>query len=105
MDEQRILAILTHVLGIFTGFIGPLVIFLIADETKPFAREHAKESLNFQITIALAAIVSAFLTLILIGILGFIAIGIMNLVFSIMAAVAASNNQGYRYPVSFRFIR
>ncbi|MGI6366118.1 MAG: DUF4870 domain-containing protein [Bacillota bacterium] len=105
MEDQRVLSILTHILGLFTGFIGPLVIFLIADETKPFAKAHAKESLNFQITVLLGLFVSFILTFILIGILGFIVISIVDLIFCIMAAVAASNNQEYRYPVSIRFIR
>ncbi len=105
MDDQRVMAILTHILGLFTSFVGPLVIFLIADETKPFAKEHAKESLNFQITVILGGIISAILTIVLIGILGFIAVYVANLVFCIMAAVAASNNQEYRYPVNIRFIR
>lgn len=105
MDDQRVLAILTHILGLLTSFMGPLVMFLICDQSKPFAREHAKESLNFQLTVMLAYFVSGILTIILIGILGLIAVYIANMVFSIMAAVAASNNQDYRYPVNIRFIK
>jgi uncharacterized Tic20 family protein len=103
-DDQRILAILAHVLALFTTFIGPLVIYLITDESKPFAKAHAREALNFQITVILASIVSTILTVIVIGIFGLIAISIANLVFSVMAAVAASNNEDYRYPVNIRFI-
>lgn len=105
MENQRVMAILTHILGLFTSFVGPLVVFLIADDSQPFAKEHAKESLNFQITVALISIISWVLVFIVIGILGLIAIQILNLIFSIMAAVAASNNQEYRYPLNIRFVK
>lgn len=104
MEEQRILAVLAHALGIFTSFIGALVILLLADETKPIAKEHAKEALNFQITVILANFISGILVIVGIGVLGLMAIYILNIVFCIMAAVAASNNQDYRYPVTIRFI-
>lgn len=104
MDDQRTLAIVTHLLGLFTNFIGALVMFLIIDDGKPFAKEHAKEALNFQITVLIASALSGILVIIIIGIFGLIAISLANIIFSIMAAVAASNNQDYRYPVSIRFI-
>lgn len=105
MENQRTMSMLSHILGIFTGFVGPLIIFLIARDDQPVVKDHAKEALNFQITIALASIVSAFLILIVIGIIGLIAIGIGNIIFSILAAMAASRNEEYRYPVCIRFIK
>jgi|SRR5690554_2464048 len=102
--DQRVLAILTHILGLVTSFVGPLAIFLIADETMPFAKSHARESLNFQITVIIASIISAILMIVVIGILGLIAVPILNLVFSIMASIAASENKDYRYPINIRFV-
>ena len=70
-----------------------------------FAKAHAKEALNFQITMALAAVISGILILVIIGILGIIAVSICTIVFSILAAMAASRDEEYRYPVSLRFIK
>jgi len=98
------MAILTHILGLLTGFLGPLVLYLVVKPEDVFAREHAKEALNFQITLVIGFIVSFVLVFILIGILGLIVLGLMDLIFSIMGAVAASNEQEFRYPVSIRFI-
>ena len=103
-NEQRVMAILTHILGLLTGFLGPLVLYLVVKPEDVFAREHAKEALNFQITLVIGFIVSFVLVFILIGILGLIVLGLMDLIFSIMGAVAASNEQEFRYPVSIRFI-
>ena len=36
-------------------FIGPLVIWLIKKDTMPFVDDQAKEALNFNITVAIAA--------------------------------------------------
>lgn len=105
MEDQRTMSMLSHILGLFTGFVGPLILFLVAREDQPIAKAHAKEALNFQITMALAAIISGILTLIVIGFLGLIAVGIGNIVFSILAALAASRNEEYRYPVCIRFIK
>ncbi len=34
VKEDKTLGILTHVLGIFTGFIGALIIYLVAEDKK-----------------------------------------------------------------------
>lgn len=105
MEDQKTLSILAHVLGVFTGFIGALIIYLVAREDQTFAKAHAKEALNFQITVALAATISAILIIVVIGIFGLIAVGIGNIVFSIMAAMAASRDEEYRYPMTIRFVK
>ncbi len=103
-NNQRVLAILAHLLGLMTGFLGPLVLYLVAKPEDVFAREHAKEALNFQITLVIGFIISGILVIVLVGILGLIILGLMDLIFSIMGAVAASNEQPYKYPVNIRFI-
>jgi uncharacterized protein len=99
--EDKTLGILTHVLGLFTGFIGPLIIFLIADDKK--TKDHSKLALNWQFSLLIYMIVSFVLIFVLIGILLIIALGIMNLIFSIMAAVKASNGEKWKYPLAIPF--
>lgn len=104
-SDEKTLALLCHVLTVFTWIIGPLIIYLLKKDESPFVAEHAKESLNFQITIGLGYIVSIILVLILIGILFLWALGLINLVLVIVAAVRAGEGKAYRYPFSLRFIR
>ena len=99
------MATISHVLGLVTGFLGPLIIYLMVENDKPFAKRHAAEALNFQITLIIVYILSFILTFLVIGILGFIVFGIMDLIFCITGAVRANNNQEYQYPVSIRFIK
>jgi uncharacterized protein len=70
-----------------------------------FIRQHAVESLNFQITAAILTVVFAILIIVVIGIFLLIALGIAYVVLVILASVAASRGQLYRYPVSLRLVR
>lgn len=104
-SDERTMAILAHVLTLVCGFIAPLIIYLIKKNDSKFASEHAKESLNFQITMFLAFMVSFILWIILIGILITWVLGIAMLVLVIIATIRASENKLYRYPFCIRFIK
>jgi uncharacterized Tic20 family protein len=103
--DARTWAMLCHLLAIFTGFIAPLIIWLVKKEEDPFVNEHGKEALNFQITVAIAMLASGLLSFVCIGIPLAIAVGIANLVFCIIASIRANNGEAYRYPVAIRFIK
>ncbi len=68
-QDDRTLALLTHLSGILLGFIVPLVVWLLNKDKpeKGFLNDQAKEALNFQITVFLVYIVGTILTVILIG--------------------------------------
>ena len=103
--DARNMAMLCHLLAIFSSFIAPLIIWLLKKDEEPFVDSQGKEALNFQITVILAMVVSSLLTAICIGVPLLFAIPIANLVFCIIAAVKASNGVAYRYPVSIRFLK
>ena len=88
------------------GFIlGPLVVWLLKRDTSAFVNDQGKEAVNFQITMLLAFIVSCVLIIVLIGIPLLIAVGIIDLVFTIIAAIKASEGVAYRYPLNLRLIK
>ena len=90
----------------FGNIIGPLVVWLIKKDTMPLVDQHGKESLNFQITVLIAAIVSFILMFVLIGFLLLAIVGIGALVLTIMASVKIANGQtDYRYPWAVRIIK
>lgn len=104
-SDDRTWGIIIHISGIFTGFLGPLIIWLIKKPESGFLDEQGKEALNFQITIAIAMFVSAMLTAVLIGVFMMPIVGLAMLILSIMAAVKVSNGEGYRYPLTMRLIK
>lgn len=103
-SDENNLAMIAHILGIVIGFIGPLIIYLTAKD-KPFAYSQAKEALNFQITVVIAWVACAVLSFIGIGFILYPAVWVVNLIFCIMAAMAASKGEAYKYPVAIRLIQ
>ena len=87
------------------NLLGPLVVWLVKKNEIPSVDAHGKESLNFQISILIYAIVSGILVLVLIGFVLLIAVGIFSLVCIIIASIKASNGEPYRYPLTIRFLQ
>lgn len=104
-ESDRLLAILSHLLTLFFSFFAPLVIYLLKKDESHFVKEHARESLNFQITLAFAYFIGFLLLFVLIGILVLAVLGIAHLVLVIVATVRAADNQLYRYPFSIRLVK
>lgn len=112
-SEERTWAMFTHLsalVGIvvgagFIGWLGPLIIFLVFRDRSAFVTEHAKTTLNFQITMLIAAVVAAVLWIVLVGFLITAAIYVVVIVLSIIATIAASRGERYEYPLTIRFIK
>ncbi|KXU95461.1 DUF4870 domain-containing protein [Stenotrophomonas maltophilia] len=105
--DQRTMALAAHLLGIFTGFIGALIIWLINkdDAGKGFVTDQSKEALNFQITVAIAVLVCVVLSFVVIGAILMPIVYVANLVLCIIAAVKANNGEAYRYPFALRLVK
>jgi len=89
----------------FGNVVGPLVIWLTKGKESAHVAEQAKESLNFQITVALAFLVCFVLAFVVIGffLMGVVALADLILVF--IAAFAASKGEAYRYPFAVRLVK
>lgn len=121
--DTKGLNIITHVLGMFVGtslvlgFLGPLLIYLLVDNKE--VKKHGKNALNWQISLLIYTIVvgiflgiSVILSFILIGIPFLILFGIilgilwiLNIVFSIIAAIKANDDVIWEYPLSIKFFK
>lgn len=100
---------LAHILGIVTGFIGPLIIWLMKKDTDAFTTSHAKEALNFQITAFIGYIAISILTTIIpflfvISWVGYIAILVFVILWAIKGYQAADRGEEYQYPFALRLI-
>ena len=89
----------------FGNILGPLIIWQVKKDSLPFAADQGKEALNFNITIAIAAIISGLLTLVLIGFLLLPLVGLAWLIFTIIGAMKANSGEAYRYPFALRLIK
>ena len=103
--DEKLWATLIHVGGIFFFFLPSLIGYLVLKDRGPFIREHTRVALNFQITMAIAYVVGYITIIIVIGGLILIAVGVVVIVFSIIAAIAANNGQLYKYPLTIEFIK
>jgi uncharacterized protein len=110
-SEQRQWGMFAHLAALagfvipFGNIIGPLVIWQIKKNEMPFVDDQGKESLNFQITVAIALIVCVLLMVILIGALLLPIVGIGALILTIIGAVRANAGEHYRYPFALRLIK
>jgi uncharacterized Tic20 family protein len=101
-DDERTLAILCHALGIFFWILPPLIIYLWKKDDSPYVAEHAKEAFNFQLTLGIMVVI-LFITLI--GIIFIWVPAILDVVLCIIAALKASENRVYRYPLTLRLLK
>jgi uncharacterized protein len=105
--DDKTMGILAHVLMIVTGFLGPLILYLVKKDQGGAAVHHAREALNFSILATIAYFVAWILTAVSFGLLFFLPllVWVGMLIFGIMGAMAANNGQLYRYPVSLRLVK
>lgn len=109
--DARTWGMLCHLLALtgwiipFATILAPLIVWLIKKDEMPFVDDQGKESLNFQLTVFLAAIVGVILTFILIGFFLLIALAIYQVIMVVIACMKANEGVAYRYPYTLRFIK
>ncbi|MBN1354337.1 MAG: DUF4870 domain-containing protein [Candidatus Omnitrophica bacterium] len=100
------LAALAGFMGIpFGHLFGPLVIWLLKKDEYPIVDEQGKESLNFQISMTIYALVAAVLIIILVGFVLLFVLAIFDLIAVIVASIKASNGEPFKYPFSIKFLK
>lgn len=111
-QEARMWAMFCHLAGLagliipaVGNIVAPLIFWQIKKEEYPFVDEQGKEAVNFQISMTIYGLISVALTVVCIGFFLLAAVGIVDLVFLLIAAVKANNGQHYRYPLTIRFIK
>ena len=108
-DERTwgMLAHLSALLGMIVPFgnvIAPFLIWRARRDQSAFVGEHAREALNFNLSVLLGVAVCYILTWLLIGLLLLAVLVIVWFALSLRAAVRASEGYVYRYPLAFRFV-
>ena len=116
------LAILPAWLVGIAGVLGAGIVYFVKRDDSPFAAAHAKEAINFNLSMLLYSAVAAVIAFLLVGatvltlglgliltapaglvlVLAICAIAVMWLVCSVIAAFKAWNGEHYRYPLTIR---
>ncbi|WP_145078818.1 DUF4870 domain-containing protein [Poriferisphaera corsica] len=104
--DEKTMGMLCHLLGVFTWFLGPLIIWLIKKDESAYINDQGKEALNFGITMMIGWVVSVIAAIVSFGILFFLPpiVAIGGLVFFIIGTVKANDGIKYRYPICIRLV-
>ncbi len=104
-SDDKVLGLICHLSSLLgVGIILPLVVYLVKKQDAGQVSEHAKEALNFHLSVLIYAACAVPLVFLGVGLLLFPVIAIGSLVLAIIAAVKASEGVVYRYPACIRFI-
>ena len=111
--DAKTMGMLAHLLVIFTGFVGPLIIWLVKKDQSPFVNQQGKEALNWAITVTgvilglmvlafiIAFIMPCFVIVIWLAMMG---VSVCNIVFGILSTIQVNKGKPYRYPFCIRLI-
>ena len=83
------------------GLIVPILIWQLKKDELPGIVPHAHVVINWIITSLVYAVICFVLTFVLIGILGFIALGLATVVFAIIGGIKANEGTLWEYPGTF----
>lgn len=95
-SEERMLGAVSHGLGYFTLFVGPLIMMLTAGKKSAYVREHAVEAVNFQLTVLLVTLVTFGLGSVLYAVTWIVAA---------IAAMFALTGQRFHTPFILRLVK
>lgn len=109
--DARLWAMLCH-LSALSGYItlvgwlvGPLIVWLVNKDQYPLVDDQGKESLNFQISVLIYALVCTPLIFCLIGVPLLAALGVAHVILVIIAGLKAYGGEAYRYPLTIRLFK
>ena len=105
--NDKLWNVLCH-LSVFLGvpILLPLIVYLVTkDDAESSIPLHARESLNFHVSMFIYGIIGVLTIFIVVGILILIAVTLLSIILAIVGAVKASNGEVYRYPLTIRLVK
>lgn len=109
-QDEKTWGMLAHLSGLvasFVGlpFLGPLIVMLTKGKESKWVEMHAKEALNFQITMTAVIWIGILGSCLIVPLILAIIAGVGALILSIMAGLKANNGETYRYPATVRLVK
>lgn len=87
------------------GYILPIIMWVSNRENSEMVDLHGKNIMNFTISFLIYFIVAGLLVILLIGIPALIVLGVLWLIYVIIATVKAASGEYWKYPLSIQFIK
>ena len=87
------------------GLVLPIVMWQTNKDKSELINEHGKNIANWLISSLIYFISGAILTIIGIGLLIMLIVGVLNVIFAVKGAIKASKGELYKYPITFTFFR
>jgi len=117
--EARMWAMFCHLAGVvglspilpgIGSAVAPFVIWQLKADEFPFVAEQGRRAVNFQLSMLLYGVIVSVICLIsLVGIplipIVFFVVGLVDLIFVLIAAVHVNAGEHYRYPFTIRFFK
>ena len=109
-SDERTYALLIHLSSFVFPLMGPLVLWLIKRGDSAYIDHHGKEAVNFHITLlgtSLALFLFAAVTCglgAIITVPAVLVLSVLDIVWTIVAAVRANEGVLWRYPYSMRLV-
>jgi uncharacterized Tic20 family protein len=89
----------------FGNIIAPLVMMSMYQEKSEFVVKHAKEALNFQLSLLIYYTIAGISVFFLIGFLLLPLIFVFAIIYTVVAGLKAQEGEDYQYPFTIRFIK
>jgi uncharacterized Tic20 family protein len=108
--QERNWAVAAHLAGFLKYLLplaylaAPLAIWLSQRDVSDYVDDHAREALNFQISITIYTAIGILLSWVLIGYVILAGLVILDTFAAVVAALRASRGEPYRYPLSLRLV-
>lgn len=109
--DERIWAMLCHISSFaffifpFGNIVVPLIIWLIKKDEYSLVDDQGKESLNFQVSVTIYALICLLLIVVAIGLVFLGILFVVAFVLVIVAGIKANDGVAYRYPLTIRLIK
>lgn len=112
--NDKTLSLLPHLLMIFTGFIAPLVMYIMFKDKPGAVKDNSREALNFSLVVLLSSIALTVVTFVLafvsLGLLSFLTMLIyipfvIGAIFNIIATIKVNEVGFYKYPVNYELVK
>ena len=83
------------------GLIVPIILWQIKKDELPGIVPHAHVVLNWIVSSLVYAVICFILTFVIIGIFGFMALGLATIIFSVIGGIKANEGELWEYPGTF----
>lgn len=104
--SDKVLMIVSHLSVFFAPFLVPFIVWLVKRKDPDPVAAHAAEALNFHLSWLLYSLCAIPLTALFgLGVLILTLLGISSVILGIIAAVRASDNELFRYPITIRLVK